>query len=205
KTFAEEMVAADEADAARIVEAAARGFVGDELDSAQKSDRANLADERMVLEFRKQLRQCWPPELFDARDKLLLLRDFDILQRDGASHGVTREGIAVIEVVGVRHQRIDDLVVDNDAGERDIARRHRLGEGDEVGADAVVLRGEPRAEAAEARDHLVGKEKNPILVDDALHLGPVAFGSNLDAARALYRLAGERSNVLGADGQDFVL
>ena len=111
----------------------------------------------------------------------------------------------MIEVVVVGHQRIDDLVVDDDAGERDVARRRRLGEGDEVGADAVILRGEPRAEAAEAGDHLVGKEKDAVFVDDALHLGPVACRRNLDAARALHRLAGEGGDVLGPDREDFIL
>src|SRR6202022_2834201 len=41
--------------------------------------------------------------------------------------------------------------------------------------------------------------------DDALHLGPIALGSNLDAAGALHRLAGERGNVLGAGPQDLIL
>ena len=66
------MIAADEADAARIGEAAARPLVGDELDGAEQPDRANLADERVVLEFRQHLGERRPGELLDARDEPLL-------------------------------------------------------------------------------------------------------------------------------------
>ena len=52
------MITADESDAARLGKAAAVPLVGDELDRAKKSDRANLANERMVLEFGEQLREC---------------------------------------------------------------------------------------------------------------------------------------------------
>ena len=117
---------------------------------------------------------------------------------------MTREGVAVIELVGVGHQHIDDLVVDDDAGERDIARRRRLGEGDEVGPNAIILRREPRAEATEAGDHLVGEEQDAVFVDDALHLRPVARRRNLDAAGALHRLAGEGGDVLRPDRQDLL-
>ena len=110
-----------------------------------------------------------------------------------------------MEVVVVRHQLAGDHVVDDDAGERDVARGRRLGEGDEVGADAVILRCEPRAEAPEAGDHLVGEEQDAVFVDDALHLRPVGLGRNLDAAGALHRLAGKGGDVLRADGQDLVL
>ena len=110
-----------------------------------------------------------------------------------------------MEVVVVRHQLARDRVVDDEAGERDVARGRRLGEGDEVGANAVILRCEPRAEAPEAGDHLVGEEKDAVFVDDALHLRPVGLGRDLDAARALHRLAGEGGDVLRPDGQDLVL
>ena len=60
------MVAADEADAARIGEAAAQALVGDELDRAEQPDGANFADERVILEFREQLRKRRSAELRDA-------------------------------------------------------------------------------------------------------------------------------------------
>ena len=110
-----------------------------------------------------------------------------------------------MEVVVVRHQLARDHVVDDEAGERDVAGCRRLGEGDEVGANAVILRGEPRAEAAEAGDHLVGEEQDAVFVDDALHLRPIGRWRNLDAAGALHRLAGKGCDVLRSDGQDLVL
>src|SRR6185312_15669444 len=96
-------------------------------------------------------------------------------------------------------------VIGDHAGERDVARRRRLGEGDQIGADAVILRAEPGAEPAEAGNHLVGEQKYSVLVDDALRLGPVAGGRNLDATRALNRLAGKGGDSLGTDREDFLL
>jgi len=49
----------------RAAKAAARSFVGDELDGAEKSDRAHLADQRVVLEFREHLGDRWPRKLLD--------------------------------------------------------------------------------------------------------------------------------------------
>ena len=109
------MIATDQADPAEVSEAAARLLVGDELDGAEKSDRADLADEWMVLEFRQHLGERWRAELLHAGNKPLLLHDLDVLERDGAGHGVAGEGIAVMEILLVRHELIDDLVIDHDA------------------------------------------------------------------------------------------
>ena len=105
----------------------------------------------------------------------------------------------------MRHQLTRDHVVDEETGKRDVARGRRLGESDEIGANAVILRREPRAEAPEAGDHLVGEKKDAVFVDDALHLRPIGRGRNLDAASALHRLAGKGGDILRSDGQDLVL
>src|SRR6187551_1585694 len=110
-----------------------------------------------------------------------------------------------MEVDIVLHQLASDHVVDNDSGERDVTRGRSLGEGDEIGSDAVILRCEPRAEAPEAGDHLVGEKKDAVFVDDALHLRPIGLWRNLDAAGALHRLAGKGCDVPGSDGEDLVL
>jgi hypothetical protein len=44
-----------------------------------------------------------------------------------------------MKVVGMRHQRIGNLIANDSSRKRDVARGHRLGEGDEVGLDAIML------------------------------------------------------------------
>jgi len=164
------MVAADETDATKVRKSAAGPLVGNELDRAKKPDGANLADQRVILELRQQRRKRRRAKLLDARDQPLLFNDFEILQRNGTGHRVTGEGVAVIEVVVMGHQRIGDGVVDDDAGKWDVTRRRGLGEGNEVGSDTVVLGSKPCAEAAKAGDYLVSEEQDPVFVDDALDL-----------------------------------
>ncbi len=97
------------------------------------------------------------------------------------------------------------LSSDEHARKRQIARRGSLGEGDEVWADAIILRPKPRPEPAEARDDFVGKEEDAVLVDDLLDFRPIAVGRDLDAAGALHRLGRECGDILGPDGQDLIL
>ena len=70
----------------------------------------------------------------------------------GARRRVARVRVAVAQDERrVRLQRAAHRGADEHAAERLVARRHRLGERRQVGHDAVVVGGEPRAEPAEAR------------------------------------------------------
>src|SRR5262245_52735091 len=109
------MVAADKTDAAGIGEAATLSLVGDKFDGAEKADRADFSDQRVILEFRKHLAESRPGELLGPRDELLLLDNLEIFQGDRARHGMAGERVAVMEVVGVRHQRIGNLIADDNA------------------------------------------------------------------------------------------
>ncbi len=110
----------------------------------------------------------------------------------------------MIEVVVLGHQRFDDFVADNYARERHVSRGRCFGEGDEVRANAVVFGREPRAEAAKAGDDFIREQQDAVLVDDALNFRPIAVGRDLDAARALHRLGGNRRDVLRSAAQNFV-
>ena len=119
---------------------------------------------------------------------------------------MTGEGVAVMEVVVVRHQLARDHVVDEKAGERDVARGRALAKVMSVGLECRnTATANQVAEAPKAGDHLVGEEQDAVFVDDALHLRPVGLRRNLDAAGALHRLAGKGCDVLRANGQDLVL
>jgi hypothetical protein len=103
KAVAEEVVAANEADAAQSGEAAARSFVGDELDGAEKPDRAHLADQRVVLKFREHLGGRWPRKPLDPWNQILSLYDLEIFRATAHATGVTGERETVMEVIGGYH------------------------------------------------------------------------------------------------------
>jgi len=60
-------------------------------------------------------------------------------------------------------------------------------------------------QAAEAADDFIGNEQNPVVIADALDLGPVRFGWNDDAASALDGLTDERGDILLAQLFDLLL
>ena len=102
--------------------------------------------------------------------------------------------------------RRGDLVARDHAAERDIAGRDALGERDHRRLDVLpALDAEPRPEPAEAADHGVDHEQDPVLgaqVGDALD---VALGRRVHAAGADHRLAEERGDAVGADARDLGL
>ena len=99
------------------------------------------------------------------------------------------------ELVGALVQHLPHLVADDRARQRRIGRGQALGDGDEVGLDAVMVGAEHRAEAAEAGDDLVGDQQDVVFLEHRLDLLPVAGGRRHDAAGAEDRLADE-----GGDG-----
>ena len=99
----------------------------------------------MILEAPEHPRERRAGRLFNARNKTLAFHDFEILECHGARDGVARERVAVVEVIVLGHQGVDDVVTDEYARQRHISRGRSLGEGDEVGANAVIFRGKPGA------------------------------------------------------------
>ncbi len=96
-----------------------------------------------------------------------------------------------------------DRLRDHDAAERKIARRHALGEGDDVGQHVPVLEREPLAGAAETGDDLVRDEEHVVLVADLPHQREVVVGGVEHPAPAVDRLGdegGHRVRTLAHDG-----
>ncbi len=85
-------------------------------------------------------------------------------------------------------ERLHHRVARDDGADRRVRGRQPLGRGHEVGLDVVALRAEPGAEPAEAGDHLVGAEQDPMLVADRADARPVALRRRERAARVLHRL-----------------
>ena len=109
------------------------------------------------------------------------------------------------ELVGALHQHLPDLVRDDDAGQRRVGRGQALGDGDQVGLDAVVVGAEHRAEPAEAGDDLVGDQQHVVFLQHRLDLLPVAGRRRHDAAGAEDRLADEGGDRVRPLGQDHLL
>ena len=90
----------------------------------------------------------------------------------------------------------------DDAGQREVARRDALGEGDQVGGDAEGLGAEPFAGPTEAADHLIEDEQCPVVVTQATQALEVAVGRWEDAAGTLQRLGQDGGNTVTLLGED---
>jgi hypothetical protein len=143
----------------RVLAAAVR----DEFERPQHADAAHLADDRQLREGRLQ------PVLEIAADIARLARQ--ILALDDVEHGVGRGradrmpgiGIAVREgpdtIRAILHDLVD-LLSDDRGREREIGRGQALRDRDQVRLDAIEMRAEGRADAAEAGHDLVGDQQH---------------------------------------------
>ena len=102
-------------------------------------------------------------------------------------------------------ERLGDPVGDQHGAHRRVGRGDALGQRDQVGRRPVARGGEPLAEAPEAGDHLVGDERDPVLVGDLAQAGPVALGRHEGAAGVLDRLDDDHRHRLGAGLDDRAL
>ena len=83
-----------------------------------------------------------------------------------------------------------------------VGGREALRARDQVGPDVVALGGEPRADAAEAGDHLVGDEQDAVAVADRADALEVARGRRERAAGVLDGLHDHHRDRLGAGLDD---
>ncbi len=103
------------------------------------------------------------------------------------------------------HESVVDRVLHDHATERHRARGDALGEGDQVGLDAKVLRGERRAEPAPAGDHLVEHQQDAVLRADVAQPREIALRRHQHPARGRDRVDHHRGDVGGVVQRDDAL
>jgi hypothetical protein len=133
---------------------------------------------------------------------VLALHDLEVLERDGARDGMPAERDPVRVHRRLVGKRVVDRVGDEDGADRGVRRREALGAGDQVGANVVLAAPEPVAKPAEAGDHLVGAEQDPVAVADRAHTLEVARGRRERAAGVLHRLEDDHGDGLGTGLHD---
>ena len=138
-------------------------------------------------------------------DDAFVLEHRQVGERHRARHGVAAEGDAVGEAGVALQEGLGQEVTAQHPGQGRIARRHALGEGQHVGLVAIALGAEPRAQAAERADHLVGHEEHAVAVTDVAHPVEIAGGSHEASAGVLQGLEEHRRHRVGPLGHDGAL
>ena len=182
-------------------------LVGHELDGADQSDAARLADQRVILEGLQLLLEMGR-DACRIGEGITLLVDLLCLQGDGRAGGMSRIGEAVSEqsdLGALPAQALIDLLVEHHRGDGQVSRRDRLGHGDHVGVQIVGLRSPHVAGAAESADHFVRDEEDVVLLQERLHLVEVGRGRRNDAAGAHHGFGYERRDGLRPFLEDLLL
>ena len=139
------------------------GAVADEIQRPEHSQAAHLPNHRVRL---GQCAQPWPEHGFaDLRGVLhdaVLVHSGDRGQRRGTRQRVAGVGQSTRKDSVV--ERCCDLIGDDHAAQRHVSGVRALGKNDQVGIDAPVVEGEPRAGAAEPGHHLIGDVDDAVLV-----------------------------------------
>ena len=99
--------------------------------------------------------------------------------------------------VGGRAHRIQDGLRHHDTSEREVPAGDPLGEGEDVGLDAVARQGEPVPGPPEPGDDLVRNEEDVVLGADLPDQGEVVVGRDDDPPRPLDGLGDEGGHRFG--------
>ena len=174
-----------------------RRAVGDELDREHGAEAAHVADGREALLPGEHPRAQRLADRDGALAEALLVDHVEDGERRGLGDGVADERAADGAVV----RRVHDLRLAEHARERQ-AGGDRLGDGDQVGLDAVVLDREQLAGAREAGLHLVDDQADPVLVADRAQPLHELLSRGQEAALALDRLDDDRRDLLGRHLRD---
>ncbi len=153
----------------RIGEEAARLSVGDEFDGAEEAAAAHLAHQRMALErLAHAALQIGADVVLHARHELHALDQFEVLERHRARHRMAGIGVTVDQLLIRVGDDVAHARAERDRRDRLIAGRQSLRHRRDVGHEAVGLRAEPLADAAEAGDHFVGVDEDVVFRADLL-------------------------------------
>ena len=168
----------------------------DELERVEVAAAAQVADDRELEQPAEGGVELVLP-LGDVRDDAVAAHDLDVADRHGRLHRSGR-GAAVVNIQARPIERLDHAVANEQGADRGIGGGQPLRRRDHVGPDVEALRREPVAEAAEARDHLVGAERDAVAVAQFAHARPVAGRRHGRPARVLHRLHDHHRDRLGA-------
>ena len=145
-------------DAKRRVERLMRFFVTNQLNRTYKTDTACLPNQRVVA-ITMQSFQKMAHHIANMPDDVALLVNLQGLNRDRGGHRVTRIGEAVSEgpnLIAVRTDRVEQLLIYQHGGNRQVGRRKCLRHGHDIGLDVKGLGPEHIAGPPKAADNLVG-------------------------------------------------
>ncbi len=135
---------------------------GDEAEVADFVDEWNLAQTieqvREDLDFRRE-----------DLESLFAFEDFEIRERGGASEGISRIAVTVVEGLSfgdITEEGREDPFRRERGGERQVAAGESLGEAEKIGNDLFVLAGEHFSGATKSGHHFIENQE---------HAGSVAF------------------------------
>src|SRR6476469_7359014 len=137
------------------IERLAAGAIGDQLDGLQQSSPADIADVPVIAEALGQPPLQVAAEILDPFEQFLFGDNPLHLEPRRAGEGVREIGMAVLESSGALPDRVDAARTCENGADRLVAAAESLGDGLDVGCDALLLPGMTRAGAAHATHHLV--------------------------------------------------
>ena len=179
-------------------------IVLDKLHRPEEAVAADVADDRQVGERAQRLGEVGRQGAH-VLQHAVALEDLHVLERDRRGDRVAAERDAVAEDRAALDDRRDDRLGGDHGAHRRVGRRQALGQGHQVGRDALAAGGDPLAQAPAAADDLVGHQQRAVLVGQRAQALPVAGRGDEAAAGVLHGLGDDQRDLVGAGGEDRVL
>jgi len=177
-----------------LVEGPARAVGRHELGAHHEPAAAHLADDALLADHLLEPVEQARAHRRGVRHEVVLLHAGDGVRRVGA-------GVHVL-LPGVGGEGVSEPAPRDGGRERNVAGRDALGDGHEVGDDAVVLAGEPAPGAAEPGDDLVGDHQHVELVAEGADRAEPADRRHDEAPGGDHRLHDDRRHGLRPLGDD---
>src|SRR6266699_2565162 len=156
-----------------------RGLVLNELQSAEESFVTNVAHATILLLHGFEAWREIASLSFNVGKDFFFFVDLQIGYRCGATHRMAAISESAPKHVGL--EIFCDGVRNNHHTERKITARETLGAGHDVGANAVMLRGEPFAGAAKSAHDFVVDQKDAVFVAEGAEFWIVIVRRNEQA------------------------
>lgn len=173
----------------------------DEFDRCKQADATHLADKRMWLESNTKRVQQIGTNVGGIGAQSIVLDHRDVGKRGRCTHRVRGIGIAMAEQAvlgGASLQCLPHALADKYGRQRGIGAGQALGDGDQIGLNAVGRVSEHRAATTKAGDDLVENQEDVVPTQHFLNSLPLAGRRRHDAASADDGLGNEGANGLGA-------